>query len=500
MRKINTRKKRLTGGLYTIIDEKGHSVPFVMNDVQSAMMREVWYWNLILKGRQHGISTLILMLMLDTALFYPNSQCGLVDATLADAENKLDKAKHAYRNLFPELRKAVLLKKENNTELEFENGSSIRVGTSHRGGTLQILHVSEMGKIAATAPRRSREIRTGAFGTVHAGNTVFVESTAEGAAGDFYDLVQEASQAQQQGRKLSQLDFKLIFLPWQMRHQYRIDPDGVVIPKDLAEYFDELGAKYGVKLDAEQRAWYAIKRKSVGPDMMWREYPSYPEEAFKVSIEGAYFATQMTKAREQRRVSRVPLDPSRPVHTCWDIGKDDNTAIWFFQAHGQMVHLIDYYENSGEGTEHYANYLRDRARERGWQYGKHFGPHDLDNSHWILPGRETIRDVARNLGIDFIVVPRIANKMDAIEAGRNWLTMCWIDEEHCAQGIRCLDNYTKEWDENRGHYKSEPLHNWASHGADALMTGACGFTPDFIPPPSDRYARGHQVRKSAWAA
>jgi hypothetical protein len=108
--------------------------------------------------------------------------------------------------------------------------------------------------------------------------------------------------------------------------------------------------------------------------------------------------------------------------------------------------------------------------------------------------------VARELGIDFIVVPRVTNKQDAIEAGRNWLSMCWIDEEHCAQGIRCLDNYTKEWDENRGHYKSEPLHNWASHGADAMMTGACGFSPDYIPPPSDRYAKPAGSRRSAWAA
>src|SRR5688572_16169226 len=138
-----------------------------MNDVQRAMMRQVWYWNLILKGRQHGISTLILMLMLDTAMWYPNSQCGLVDATLTDAENKLDKAKLAYARLPSEFKKASPLKNENNTEMEFKNGSTIRVGTSHRGGTLQILHVSEMGKIAATNPKRSREIRTGAFGTVH---------------------------------------------------------------------------------------------------------------------------------------------------------------------------------------------------------------------------------------------------------------------------------------------------------------------------------------------
>jgi hypothetical protein len=499
MEQFADREWRLDN-IYWIVDEHGQKVRFQRNEAQRELWSQVHYWNIVLKARQRGISTFIAILMLDAAIWNSNTHCGLIDATLPDATKKLDKIKFAYDSLAPEIKGACKLLTANATSLEWENGSRIDVGTSHRGGTLQILHVSEMGKIAATVPKRSKEIRTGAFGTIHKGSMVFVESTAEGAAGDFYELVQAADAAQRQGKSLAEQEFKLIFLPWWTHETYREDPAAALIDKEAAEYFADLAAQHGINLDAGQQAWYVLQQKKIGPDNMWREYPSYPEEAFKVSLEGAYFRTQMTKAREQRRIGKVPLDPSRPVHTCWDIGKDDNTAIWFFQAHGQMVHLIDYYENSGEGTEHYANYLRDRARERGWQYGKHYGPHDLDNSHWILPGREKIKDVARNLGIDFIVVPRVTNKMDAIEAARNWLSMCWIDEEHCAQGIRCLDNYTKEWDENRGHYRSEPLHNWASHGADAMMTGACGFTPDYIPPPSDRYAKSHNTRRSAWAA
>ena len=498
--KIRTRRQRLTTGLYCIVDEGGRSIPFVMNDVQHAMMRAVWYWNLILKGRQHGISTLIVMLMLDTALFYPNTQCGLVDATLTDAEKKLDKAKHAYANLPVEFHHAIPLRKENNTELEFANGSSISVGTSHRGGTLQILHVSEMGKIAATNPKRSREIRTGAFGTVHAGNTVFVESTAEGAAGDFYELVQEASKAQAAGKQLSPLEFSLIFLPWQMRRQYRADPALALVHKELGEYFRELEHRYGVELDDEQRAWYAIQRAKIGPDMMWREYPSYPEEAFKVSLEGAVFRREMTRLREQRRIGVVPYDPSLPVNTFWDIAKGPNTAVWFHQNNGSNIHhLIDYYENSGESVHHYRRYLEERAAEKGYVYRKHYGPHDLDSSHWTLPGQDKVKDVAFRLGLPFEVVPRITNKADAIEAGRNFLSMCFIDEENCAQGIRCLDNYSWVWDDLHGRYKDEPRHDWASHGADALQTGACGYTPEWIPPPTDRYARP-STRASAWAA
>jgi hypothetical protein len=88
---------------------------------------------------------------------------------------------------------------------------------------------------------------------------------------------------------------------------------------------------------------------------------------------------------------------------------------------------------------------------------------------------------------------------DSIEAVRNFLSMAWIDEEHCAQGIRCLDDYCKEWDEKHGTYKSRPVHNWASHGSDALQTGACGFVPEYIPPLNDKCYRKPRLA-SAWAA
>jgi len=485
--------------LYSVVDEGGHKVIFTRNQAQRVLWDQVHHWNIILKARQRGISTFVAILMLDACLFNSNTFCGLIDATLPDATKKLDKVRFAYNALPAEIRQLRRLVSDNATSLEWSNGSRIDVGTSHRGGTLQILHVSEMGKIAATAPQRSKEIRTGAFGTIHKGSLVFVESTAEGAAGDFYELVQEADKKRISGGVLAEQEFKLIFLPWWEHETYLEDPAAVVFTKEQDEYFNELAAKHDIHLSTPQKAWYVVRQKAIGPDLMWREYPSTPEEAFKISLEGAYFRGQMTKMREERRLGKVVCDITRPVHTCWDIGKSDHTAVWFFQNHGQMVHFIHYLEDTGEGVAFYVNELRRLAETNGWTYGRHYGPHDLDASHWVLPGRERIRDVAFNLGISFIVVPRIHNKNDAIEAARNWLPLCWIDEANCAQGIRCLDNYSKQWDENKGHYKSEPLHNWASHGADAYMTGACGFMPEFIPPTVDRYQR-RRARGSAWAA
>lgn len=489
------------GNLYRIKDASGKAIPFRPNEAQRRLWVDLHPLNVIPKARQLGFSTLIALFICDTCVFRPNTAAGIIDLTIDDAKSKLEKIKFAYEGLPSEIRKRVPLTKENAFELHWGNGSAVIVGTSHRGSTLQILHVSEFGKIAAKHPEKAREIRTGAFGTVHMGQMIFVESTAEGTGGDFYDLVTEADEQARLGRKLSQQQFKLHFFPWWLHAGYVDDPDIAVIDSGLREYYRALELKHGIVLSPEQKAWYALKRKSIGPDDMLREYPSILPEAFQASIEGAYFKTQMLRAREQGRIGKVPLDPSRPVNTFWDIGKDDNTSIWFHQSHGQMHHFVDYYENSGEGVEHYAKVLRDKAIERGWIYGKHYGPHDLDNSHWVLPGAKAAVDVARELGISFIVVPRIANKVDAIEAARTMLAMSWFDEASCAQGIKCLDNYRKEWDDKRATYKSEPLHDWASHGADGYMTGACGFQPDYVPPPSDRYSRNRRGgSRSAWAA
>lgn len=485
--------------LYWVQDETGRAVQFVMNDAQRKLWDDIHYLNTILKARQLGFSTLVAMFILDTCLFREGTSAGIIDATVDDAKLKLGKIRFAYERLPDQIKAGIPILTDNAQEIKFGNGSSVKVGTSHRGGTLQILHVSEFGKISAQYPDKAREIKTGAFGTIHAGQMIFVESTAEGVGGAFHELVMDSEARSKVSRPLAKSEFKLHFFPWWQHSGYKEQPEAVVIGQELDEYFKSLRADKNIILTPEQKAWYALRRRMVGPDDMFREYPSYPDEAFKVAVEGAYFKVQMTRAREQNRIGRVPIDPSRPVNTFWDIGKDDNTSIWFHQSHGQIHHMVDYYENSGEGVDHYARVLREKASAGGFVYGKHYGPHDLDNSHWILPGAEATVDVARRLGIDFHVVPRIGNKVDAIEAARGFLAMCWIDEQRCERGIRCLDNYRKEWDERHATWKSHPVHDWASHGADAFMTGACGLEPEFIPPPSDAWNYSKSSSSSAWA-
>lgn len=468
--------------LYWIQNEQGKAVRFVRNDAQRRWWGNRWYLNAILKARQLGFSTAIAIEILDECIFIPNFTAGIIDYSLDDAVKKLDKIKFAYARLPANVRASVTLIKANTEKLEFSNGSKIEVGTSHRGGTVQHLHVSEYGKISATRPDKAKEIKTGGFGTVHVGQRIDVESTAEGVGGEFHDIVQRADNLQKQGLPLSELDFRLHFFAWWQHAGYRLDPGKVRIPADLEEYFAELKAKHGIVLDAGRRAWYTAKRYQIGPDNMFREYPSFPEEAFKSSIDGAYFRRQMSKARIDGRIIQLPFDAGRLVNTFWDIG-NDTTSIWFHQTDGLRHRLIDYYENSDEPLSHYAYELAERKTKLGYIYGRHFGPHDLGNTEWgsvAQPGTQakTRVQIAEGLGLKFKVIPRIDDKSDAIEAARQFLGMCWFDETRCELGIRCLDNYRKKWNDRLSTWSREPLHNWASHGADSFMTGAMGYQPE----------------------
>ncbi|MEM8971746.1 MAG: terminase [Pseudomonadota bacterium] len=471
-----TNQEWRLNNLYYIQDVNGTEIKFQMNESQWQLWRDLHYCNVIPKARQLGFSTFIAIFMLDTCLFRPNTSAGIIDITLDDAKKKLAKIKYAYDRLPAMVKSSLSLVKDNTQELKFSNESDINVGTSHRGGTLQILHISEFGKIAAQYPDKAREIRTGAFGTIHSGQMIFVESTAEGAHGDFHDLTMQAKADQDEGRTLNPQDFKLHFFPWQQHPGYIADAGHVIVPQELTKYFAELEAKHGIPLTAEQKAWYVGKRRLVGPDDMWREYPATLEEAFNASIEGAYFKTQMTKMRIDGRICRIPFNPHIPVNTFWDIGVSDTTVIWFHQSGAGGSHaLIDYFEDCGEGVDYYVRILREKAAERGFIYGKHYGPHDIEARNWAVPGAKPIKDVAAEFDLNFEVVPRISNKQDSIEIARGFLGMTSIDEEYCAQGIKVLDNYRKKWNERRADWSRDPLHDWASHGADALQTGACGF-------------------------
>ena len=314
-------------------------------------------------------------------------------------------------------------------------------------------------------PDRAQEIVTGAFEAVGIDGRLTIESTAEGREGYFHSYCETAQKHKEAGKKLTQLDFAFHFFAWWRDPAYRLPSDEVIIPQHLAEYFGELEDNHGIKLNAEQRNWYAKKAETLLDDMK-REYPSRPEEAFEQSADGAYYLQQMRFLRKNKRVTKkVNYNPAYPVVTAWDLGMNDAMSIWFVQLIGREIHVIDYLEESGEGIQYYAKKLE----EKGYNYSYHFGPHDLSVRELGAEGRTRQEDFAR-YGIRFEIVPRVSNQMEGINAVRTFLPNCWFDEDAAARGIDCLDNYRKEWDPKLGVYRDKPRHDWASHGAKAFET------------------------------
>ena len=471
MNDIELAKQRLAdplwriNNLYWIINKKGKLVKFQLNWAQKQLYDDMWYCNVILKARQVGISTFICLLFLDRCLFNSNLSAGIVAHTREDAEHLFSRVKYAYDCLPYQLRTVVLADNDTAQMIKFNNGSTLRIGTSLRSSTFQYLHISEFGKICAKYPDKAQEIITGSLNTVAPGQYVFIESTAEGKEGYFYDICKKAQQDKLMKKDLSKLDFKFHFFPWYGDNEYRIG--NAFQPTDeIKLYFEQL-ENIGIKLDYEQKAWY-VGKQSVQSDGMRREYPSTPEEAWEVTNEGLYYCKQMTMCRAEKRIGFVPCDESIPVHTAWDLGYNDSTSIWFFQIFNHEIRLIDYVEGSGESLAHWLGIVKSKP----YVYDKHLAPHDI-MVHEYTSGM-TRKAAAAKMGFNLIQVTKV-DVIAGIDQARGILPRCWFDEKKCNAGIKALDNYKKDWDDRHACWRSQPLHNWASHGADAFRTLATGL-------------------------
>lgn len=463
--------------LYWITNERGKRVLFKCRPVQMMFYKALHWLNIILKSRQHGITTFCCIMMLDMCLFNSNTKAGIIAQGKSQASEIFrDKILYPYSQLPAALRAVLTPDKESANQLVFSNNSSIATSISFRSGTLQWCHVSEYGKICAKTPERAKEIATGSLETVHEGGFVTIESTAEGSAGDFYDRCKEAEALKATGRKLGPMDFKFHFFAWYQDAKNTTDPQYVHVGEKMHKYLDKVQqyinvTNLDIKLDAGQRAWYTAKKKKLKL-LMYREHPSTPDEAFKAHIEGAYYGKDMAIAREAGRVCAVPYEKHAKVHTVWDLGHK-HTAVWFVQFVGQEVRIIDFYiDKEGVGIQKQALMLQ----EKGYVYGKHYGPWDVfpkENGHGAGPNSRSMQtgreftDVAHDAGIDFVRVGQ-CSVMAGIKEVQDMLDQCWFDEEKCDYGIRALEMYRAEWDESSGTYAKKPLHNWASHPADGF--------------------------------
>lgn len=211
----------------------------------------------------------------------------------------------------------------------------------------------------------------------------------------------------------------------------------------------------GVLTEADMQA---ERDAGMSEDFIQQEYYC----SFTLGIEGSYYARYMQTARDEDRIANIPWNKQSQVHTAWDLGYGDSCAIIFYQIAGQEIHVIDYYENHGEGLPHYAGVLKDKP----YVYGEHYAPHDID-SHAFSSGLSA-REVGAELGIKFITLPTLKIRIeDGIEALRGIFPRLWFDQTKTKGLLKCLENYRKEFDQRLEVYKDRPRHDKYSHGADA---------------------------------
>lgn len=208
----------------------------------------------------------------------------------------------------------------------------------------------------------------------------------------------------------------------------------------------------------------ALAARTMSPEQYAQEF----ECSFDAAIAGAYYAPLVAEAERAKRVGAVPWEPKLLVHTGWDLGIGDSTAIWMCQQAGRELRLIDFYEASGVGLDHYAKVLR----EKPYVYGEHLLPHDA-RVRELGTGKSRLELLA-SLGLRGRIVPNLSVE-DGIEAVRNLLPRAWIDAERCARGLEALRQYRREYDARRAAFKPRPLHDWTSHAADALRYLAVGL-------------------------
>ena len=210
-----------------------------------------------------------------------------------------------------------------------------------------------------------------------------------------------------------------------------------------------------------------INDQKLRPDV----YDHVWEGAFLIHVEGAYYTVEMREANAEGRISSAPYDRSVGVVTAWDLGVGDSTAIWFAQMVGPEVRLIDYYESSGVGLDHYVAILN----SKGYNYTDHILPHDV-RVRELGTGKSRL-ETLDNLCVRPITIAAQLNVDDGIQAVRSLLGRAWFDEEKCERGIDCLRQYRRDYDENNKSFKARPLHDWSSHGADAMRYLAIGYRP-----------------------
>ena len=415
----------------------------------------------IIKSRRLGLSTGINLFQLDSAVFCPGWTGMLIDRTQEDASRKMtEQIRFGFEHMDSRPRRQYELLKKSDRELRVRlrndknsDASTVYAGVSARGGDFSMLHVSEMGPIAARDDARANEIVNGAFPAASRGRTVVETTWMGGKTGRLWDLIEPVLINDPNAEGI------IYFFPW------HADPEAIetagMVTEEIEDYFRDLEGRLGKRFDPEQKKWYAAKRIRHRHEVT-REYPSTLDEALSSPVEGAIYAPYLDQLITSGRIVDFPIDRSALVHTAWDLGSPFNTVTWYFQLIGREIVIIDCdLELNLTLTERVSRIL-----SKGYPLGTHLLPHDATATP--TSGKSVQQDLIQAGLPNTRVVPRTQNVWIGINATEEAMPRMMFHATNCATGLERLQNYRTTNESSSGLAVETPVHDRNSHAADAL--------------------------------
>ena len=401
-------------------------IPYKPRDLQAEMHKSIRRWNVLVMHRRFGKTVFAVNHLIKHALTcqLPRPRVAFIAPTFTQAKRIAWDYVEYYASVIPGV-------SFNETELrvDFPNGGRLMLLSAENPDALRgiYLDMAIFDEFGMQNPRVWGEVVRPALSD-REGAAIFLGTPA--GHNHFFDLLEQARAETENGS--DQWYWKIVKA-------------------------SESGLVKEAELDAA--------RAQMTPEQYEQEY----ECSFTAAIIGAYYGKLMAEADEEGRITRVPYDPAYPVHTAWDLGVNDSTAIWFAQVfRGGAVNVIDYYENGGVGLDHYADVLN----RKDYTYGDHLAPHDIEVRE--LGSGKSRLETAATLGLRFKVVPKM-KVADGINAARMLLPKCYFDRDKCVTGVEMLRQYRQEWDERRKMFRDHPRHDFTSHAADAFRYLATGL-------------------------
>jgi len=218
--------------------------------------------------------------------------------------------------------------------------------------------------------------------------------------------------------------------------------------------------------------------ESLKREMTEEQYQQEFECSFDAAITGAYYGKELVIAEQQGRITKVDYDPAYKVYTAWDLGWSDDTAIWFYQVIAGEIRVLEYFFASGRDMDFYADYIL----SKDYKYDLHWLPHDAKAKTLASGGKSIQEQLTNKLGGWGVVriVPSLSVQ-DGIQAVRKMLSYTWFNKDGCPEGLEALQQYQREWDDDKKCFKDQPKHDWTSHPADAFRMLAIAWEEEYKP-------------------